>query len=66
MPVDDTELHGQRVVVLGGTSGIGLATAGLAAAAGADVTVVSSRKVSVERALAELPPGAVGRVVGSD
>jgi hypothetical protein len=27
MPIDDTDLHGQRVVVLGGTSGIGLATA---------------------------------------
>jgi NAD(P)-dependent dehydrogenase (short-subunit alcohol dehydrogenase family) len=57
MPLDDTDLNGQRVVVLGVTSGIGLATAALAAVAGAEVTVVSSRKASVERALAELPPG---------
>lgn len=63
MALDDTDLHGQRVVVLGGTSGIGLATAALAAASGADVTVVSSRKASVERALAELPPGTAGHAV---
>src|ERR1700677_1059255 len=63
MPLDDTDLHGQRVVVLGGTSGIGLATAALAAASGADVTVVSSQKASVERALAELPPGTAGHTV---
>lgn len=56
------KLHGQRVVVLGGTSGIGLATAGAVAAQGAEVTVVSSRKTSVERALATLPPGSRGRV----
>jgi NAD(P)-dependent dehydrogenase (short-subunit alcohol dehydrogenase family) len=63
MPLADTDLQGQRVVVLGGTSGIGLAAASAAAAAGADVTVVSSREASVERALAELPPGAVGQAV---
>jgi NAD(P)-dependent dehydrogenase (short-subunit alcohol dehydrogenase family) len=63
MPIDDTDLHGQRVVVLGGTSGIGLAAAAAAAAAGASVTVVSSQKPSVERALAELPPGATGQAV---
>jgi len=63
MPSNDTDLHSQRVVVLGGTSGIGLATAAAAAAAGADVTVVSSRKSSVEKALAELPPGTAGHAV---
>jgi NAD(P)-dependent dehydrogenase (short-subunit alcohol dehydrogenase family) len=63
MPIDDTDLHGQRVVVLGGTSGIGLATAAAAAVAGARLTVVSRRKASVERALAELPPGADGHAV---
>jgi NAD(P)-dependent dehydrogenase (short-subunit alcohol dehydrogenase family) len=63
MPIDDTDLRGQRVVVLGGTSGIGLATAAAAAVAGARLTVVSRRRASVERALAELPPGADGHEV---
>jgi NAD(P)-dependent dehydrogenase (short-subunit alcohol dehydrogenase family) len=55
------DLHGQRVVVLGGTSGIGLATAKAAARCGAEVTVVSRQPASVDRALADLPPGARGR-----
>jgi NAD(P)-dependent dehydrogenase (short-subunit alcohol dehydrogenase family) len=63
MPFDNAALQGQRVVVLGGTSGIGLATAALAASVGADVTVVSSQKSSVDRALAELPPGTTGQAV---
>ena len=57
------ELTNQRVVVLGGTSGIGLATAAAAAAAGAMVTVVSSRQTSVAKALAVLPAGSAGRAV---
>jgi len=55
------DLHGQRVVILGGTSGIGLATAKAAARCGAEVTVISRQQASVDRALAELPPGARGR-----
>jgi NAD(P)-dependent dehydrogenase (short-subunit alcohol dehydrogenase family) len=55
------DLHQQRVVVLGGTSGIGLATAKAAAGLGAQVTVVSGRQASVDRALADLPPGTSGR-----
>ncbi|HET6192992.1 MAG TPA: SDR family oxidoreductase [Trebonia sp.] len=55
------DLHGQRVVVAGGTSGIGLATARAAARAGAEVTVISRQQASVDRALADLPPGARGR-----
>lgn len=47
--------------MLGGTSGIGLAAARSAAAAGADVVVVSSRESSVARALAQLPDTARGR-----
>jgi NAD(P)-dependent dehydrogenase (short-subunit alcohol dehydrogenase family) len=57
------DLHGQRVTVLGGTSGIGLATAAAAAGQGATVTVVSSRRASVDKALAVLPAGAAGRAV---
>src|SRR5260370_14112766 len=55
------DLHGQRVVILGGTSGIGLATAKAAARCGAEVTVISRQPASVDRALAELPPGTGGR-----
>jgi NAD(P)-dependent dehydrogenase (short-subunit alcohol dehydrogenase family) len=53
---------GKRVVVLGGTSGIGFAVAATAAAAGAAVTVVSSQKANIDRAVGELGAGADGRV----
>lgn len=56
-------LNGQRVVVLGGSSGIGLAVAQAAAKDGARVVVASSRPDSVKRALASLPPGAEGHAV---
>lgn len=52
-----------RIVVIGGTSGIGLAVARRAADAGATVIIASSRAASVERALAQLPAGVVGRAV---
>jgi len=56
-------LQDQRVVLLGGTSGIGLATARLAAEHGATVIVASSNPSSVQRALAELPSTAEGTAV---
>ncbi|MFI6825825.1 SDR family oxidoreductase [Kribbella sp. NPDC050241] len=56
-------LQDQRVVVLGGTSGIGLATAHLAAAQGATVIVASSNPESVKRALEALPGTASGEAV---
>ncbi len=56
-------MQGQRVVALGGTSGIGLAVALGSEKAGASVTVASSRPSSVERALARLGPHASGQVV---
>lgn len=40
------DLHGQRVDILGGTSGIGLATARADARYGAEVTVVSRQPAS--------------------
>jgi len=48
-------LANQRVVIIGGSSGMGLATARAAAAAGADVTIASSNKGRLDAALAGLP-----------
>ncbi|MFI5609611.1 SDR family oxidoreductase [Amycolatopsis sp. NPDC051903] len=56
-------LAGRRVVVLGGTSGIGLATALAAAEEGAQVTVASSRQSSVDAALTRLPSDATGQAL---
>jgi len=56
------DLTGQRVVLMGGTSGIGLATARAVSAQGAQAVVVSSRQSSVDRALGELPQEAEGHV----
>ena len=55
-------LTGQKVVVIGGSSGMGLATAQAAARAGAKVTIASSDKDRLDRALAELPDGCDGVV----
>jgi NAD(P)-dependent dehydrogenase (short-subunit alcohol dehydrogenase family) len=57
------DISGKRVVVLGGTSGIGLGVAQAAARAGASVVVASSRRASVDGALASLPADAEGHVV---
>ena len=48
-------LNGKRIVVLGGSSGIGLATAQAAAREGAEVVIASSRKARIDRALTTLP-----------
>jgi NAD(P)-dependent dehydrogenase (short-subunit alcohol dehydrogenase family) len=53
-------LQGKKVVVLGGSSGIGLATARAAADDGAEVVVTSSQKDKVAAAVASLG----GRVTG--
>ena len=55
-------LDGQRVVVIGGGSGIGFAVADLAREAGAEVVIASSRAASVDAAVARLS-GSTGRVV---
>ncbi|WP_030936676.1 SDR family oxidoreductase [Streptomyces sp. NRRL S-646] len=56
-------LQGQRIVVIGGTSGIGLAVAEGAARDGAEVVVASRRQESVDAALKRLPEGAEGHVL---
>jgi NAD(P)-dependent dehydrogenase (short-subunit alcohol dehydrogenase family) len=55
-------LRNQRIVILGGSSGIGLATAQAAAQEGANVVIVSSNKDRIAAALASLPAGAEGHV----
>src|ERR1700722_931692 len=55
-------LSGKRIIVLGGSSGIGLATAQAAARDGANVVIASSRKERIDAALATLPAGSGGHV----
>jgi len=63
-----TELAGQTVVVIGGTSGIGLETARLARAEGADVILAARDPDRLKRVAAELSarghPTAAGEPVG--
>jgi NAD(P)-dependent dehydrogenase (short-subunit alcohol dehydrogenase family) len=56
-------LDQQRVLVVGGTSGLGLAVAHAAAERGATPVVASRRQASVDRALAGLPERASGITV---
>jgi NAD(P)-dependent dehydrogenase (short-subunit alcohol dehydrogenase family) len=56
-------LTNQRIVIIGGSSGIGLATARAAAAAGAAVTIASSDKGRLDTALAGLPGNCDGAVI---
>ncbi|MDC7784573.1 SDR family oxidoreductase [Rhodoplanes sp. TEM] len=63
MARDETTWNGKAVVVLGGTSGIGLAVAQAAARDGATVVVASSRQARVDEALATLPAGAAGHAL---
>ena len=47
-------LSGRKVIVLGGSSGLGLATAKAAAAEGANVTIVSGNRQRIDQALTQL------------
>jgi NAD(P)-dependent dehydrogenase (short-subunit alcohol dehydrogenase family) len=55
-------LNNQRIVIIGGSSGMGLATARAAAAAGAVVTIASSDRQRLDTALARLPDNSAGVV----
>ncbi|HEV7183635.1 MAG TPA: SDR family oxidoreductase [Leifsonia sp.] len=55
-------MDGQRIIVVGGSSGMGLATARAAALDGAHVTIASSSAERVDAALRELPNGCAGAV----
>src|ERR1700676_2769296 len=56
-------LNGQRIVLIGGTSGFGFATARAAASEGAAIIVASSSKTKVDQAVAQLPAGVEGHVL---
>ena len=56
-------LANQRIVIIGGSSGTGLATARAAAAAGAAVTIASSDQGRLSTALAGLPGNCDGALV---
>jgi NAD(P)-dependent dehydrogenase (short-subunit alcohol dehydrogenase family) len=56
-------LEGKRVVVIGGTSGIGFAVAEAAIGDGASVVVGSSQQANVDGAVAKLGQAASGRAV---
>jgi len=55
--------QGKRIVVLGGSSGIGLAVAQAAAREGAAMVIASSRRERVDQALRTLPADAEGRAL---
>jgi len=63
MNTSQSKLAGKKVVVLGGTSGFGFATARAAADAGAQVVIASRNQANVDKALTELPAGVTGATV---
>ena len=65
-PIPDRGLAGRRLVLLGGTAGIGLATAREALRMGAAVTVVGRGAEGAERVRAELGEAVVARFDASD
>ncbi|MFD2874660.1 SDR family oxidoreductase [Mucilaginibacter ximonensis] len=58
--VSKSSLANKKIVVLGGSAGIGLATARAAAAEGAVVIIVSSNQQRIDQALQQLPAGSKG------
>jgi NAD(P)-dependent dehydrogenase (short-subunit alcohol dehydrogenase family) len=59
----ESVLNKKRVIVLGGSSGLGLAAAKATAAEGAEVVIVSSNQSRIDNALGELPAGSRGYAV---
>lgn len=59
-------LASKRVIILGGSSGLGLATAQAAAADGAEVIIVSSSQQRIDKALTTLPANSQGFAVSLD
>ena len=59
----NSTLKDKRIVVLGGSSGLGLATAKAASQEGAQVVIASSNRRRIDNALKELPGEAEGKVI---
>lgn len=59
----NNSLQGKKVILLGGSSGLGLATARAAAAEGAILTIVSGSQERIDQALAQLPKNSRGFAV---
>ncbi len=65
--IKDGVLSNKKVIILGGSSGIGFATAKSALAAGADVTIVSGNLTRLDTALAQLAAGPeIGQAAGPE
>ena len=60
---NNRSLASKRVILLGASSGLGLATAKAAAAEGAKIVIVSSNQQRIDNALKELPQGSEGYAV---
>jgi NAD(P)-dependent dehydrogenase (short-subunit alcohol dehydrogenase family) len=60
---NNSSLTGKRVIILGGSSGLGLATAKAAANEGAKVIIVSSNQQRIDTVLKDLPQGTEGYAV---
>jgi NAD(P)-dependent dehydrogenase (short-subunit alcohol dehydrogenase family) len=56
-------MNNHRIVIIGGTSGLGFAAAQAAVAANASVVVASHSRTRLDRALAELPDGTQGHLL---
>jgi NAD(P)-dependent dehydrogenase (short-subunit alcohol dehydrogenase family) len=61
--IKNNTLAGKKIILLGASSGLGLATAKAAAAEGAKVVIVSSNQQRIDQALKELPEGSEGHAV---
>jgi NAD(P)-dependent dehydrogenase (short-subunit alcohol dehydrogenase family) len=61
--ISNLSLKNKRVVILGGSSGLGFATAKAAAAEGATLVIISSNQQRITDALKELPAGSKGFAV---
>ena len=61
--IQKNSLAKKKIIILGGSTGLGHATAKAAAAEGAYVTIVSSNKSRIENALMQLPAGSKGFAV---